>query len=67
MKLSEVCHIISHGLRYYNDRIKFVWDGYLISLGSSMPDYFRIEYLKNELEEFNNDLKELQELIFKLN
>ena len=67
MKLSEVCGIYT----YYSDTFtspKFLHlNGYRIRLGSSMPDYFEIEYLNNELEELNNDLKDLQELIFKLN
>lgn len=62
MKLSEVCGIhTDHGFLSLDE------NGYSINLGSSMPHFFEINYLENELEEFNNDLKELQELIFKLN
>jgi hypothetical protein len=67
MKLSEVCGIYTYCSETNTSPKLLHLNRYRIRLGSSLPHYFEIEYHENELEELNNDLKDLQELFFKLN
>ena len=58
MKLSEVC-IIKTEREKYNNYF------YSIKLFTSNSQVFFIPYFENELEQFNNDLKDIQDIIFK--
>ena len=58
MKLSEVC-IITTEKEKYSDYF------YSINLFTSNSQVFVICYTENEIEQFNNDLQDIKEKIFK--
>ena len=58
MKLTKVCTITA-------ERITYSGDSYSIDIYGSSGQHLIIRYLENEFEEFNNDLKYIQEMISK--